>query len=66
MLQHYASVLACKLIATLHPGSIHGEPDAQARCLARIVQYVDDNTRQTFGILPSTSLKARQDQHKGD
>jgi AraC-like DNA-binding protein len=45
VLQHYARVLACKLIATLHQGSIHGEPDAQARCFARVVQYVDDNIR---------------------
>lgn len=45
VLQHYASLLACKLIATLHQGSIHGEPDAQARCLARVLQYVDDNIR---------------------
>jgi AraC-like DNA-binding protein len=143
VLQHYARVLTCKLIATLHQGSIHGEPDAQVRCFARVVQYVDDNIRhditaerlaqhsglsvrslytlfekkaamtpkayirkkklehvystlmdpasrvanvtavalefgfthlgrfaelyrQTFGILPSTSLKARQDHHKDD
>ena len=143
VLQHYARALACKLIATLHQGSIHSEPDAQARCFARVVQYVDDNIRhditaerlaqhaglsvrslymlfeknagvtpkayirkkklehvyftlmdpasrvanvtavalefgfthlgrfaelyrQTFGILPSTSLKARQDHHKGN
>lgn len=143
VLQHYARALACKLIATLHQGSIHGEPDAQARCFARVLQYVDDNIRhditaerlaqhaglsvrslymlfeknarmtpkayirkkklehvystlmdpasrvanvtavalefgfthlgrfaelyrQTFGMLPSTSLKARQDHHKVD
>lgn len=142
VLHHYARALACKLIATLHQGSIHGEPDAQLRCFARVVQYIDDNIRhdisaerlaqhaglsvrslymlfekkagmtpkayirkkklehvystlmdpasrvanvtavalefgfthlgrfaelyrQTFGILPSTSLKARQDSHKG-
>lgn len=45
VLRHYATVLACKLIAMLDRASIQGEPDAQLRCFARVVQYVDGNIR---------------------
>ncbi len=45
VLQYYARVLTCKLILSLHQGSLYSEPDAQARCFARVVQYVDDNIR---------------------
>ena len=45
VLQHYASVLACKLITLLDPVTLQGEPDSQARCFARVAQYIDDNIR---------------------
>ena len=45
VLHHYARLLACKLIAALDHGILHHEPDAQARCFARVVKYIDDNIR---------------------
>lgn len=45
VLHNYARVLTCKLIAALDQGCLHEEADAQARCFARVVQFIDDNVR---------------------
>lgn len=45
ILHNYARVLTCKLIAALDQGCLNEEPDAQARCFARVVQFIEDNVR---------------------
>ena len=45
VLQHYARVLACKLILTLDQVRLEGMADSHAQCFARLAQYVDDNIR---------------------
>lgn len=45
VLHYYARLLACKLIAALDHGILHSEPDAQTRCFARVLKYIDDHVR---------------------
>lgn len=45
VLHYYARLLACKLIAALDHGILHSEPDAQTRCFARVLKYIDEHIR---------------------